>query len=42
MTLLQKYNIGVQEFIGVQQMFEKMPEVELKSVEKTESIENMA
>jgi hypothetical protein len=35
MALLNKYNVGVQEFIAVQQMFEKMPVAE----EKKETVE---
>lgn len=39
MALLQKYNVGVQEFIAVQAMFEKLPAVEEQKEETTKASE---
>jgi len=36
MALLQKYNVGVAEYIAVQTMFDKLEKVEIEEVKKDE------
>lgn len=36
LDLAQKYNVGVQEYIGLQNLFEKLPLVEVKEEKKEE------